>query len=110
MIRVTFFKHNGNYFRFESSGHSEFDEYGKDIVCSAVSTLAQTLVNSIFKLGIVDPTVQVEDDGYLNCEISTDQNVLENIEIQTIFKVIKIGIEGISEVYNENVELLEEEV
>ena len=109
MITVTFKKNNGYYYSFESKGHAQHGEYGEDIVCAAVSVLAQTLVNSIISLGVVEPIYEVYD-GYLSCEIPLNKGVLEDIEIQTIFKVIKIGAEGISEVYDKYVELLEEEV
>lgn len=29
---------------FTSIGHAEYDEYGKDIVCSAISAITQTIV------------------------------------------------------------------
>lgn len=32
---------------FEITGHANFDEYGSDIVCAAVSILAYTTVNSL---------------------------------------------------------------
>lgn len=32
------------------SGHAEYSEYGKDIICSAVSTLTQNLIYSIEQL------------------------------------------------------------
>ncbi|MBN2260336.1 MAG: ribosomal-processing cysteine protease Prp [Clostridiales bacterium] len=111
MIQVKFFKKNGKFYYFESKGHADFDEHGKDIVCAAISVLAQTLVNGILEISTIDPIVEVdEESGYLKCELPKDQSVLENIEIQTAFRIIKVGIEGISEVYDEYVELLEEEV
>ena len=110
MIWVTFYKKDESYYRFESSGHADYDEHGKDIVCAAVSTLAQTLVNALISVATVDPTVVVHEDGFLSCEIPCDSDVYDSDVVQTIFKTVKIGIEGISEVYTDYVELLEEEV
>ena len=111
MIYVKFIKKDGKYYYFESTGHAEYDEHGKDIVCAAISVLAQTLVNSIIKLSTIDPVVDIDEEkGYLKCEIPKDKSTLEDIQIQTAFKVIKVGIEGISEVYGDYVKLLEEEV
>ena len=39
MIKVVFYKSNGNYYGFRESGHSGYDEAGKDIVCAAVSEI-----------------------------------------------------------------------
>ena len=111
MNYVKFLKKNGKYYYFESTGHSDYEEHGKDIVCAAVSVLAQTLVNSIIKLSTIDPVVEVDEEkGYLKCEIPKDKSTLDDIKIQTAFEVIKVGIEGISEVYDDYVKLLEEEV
>lgn len=41
MIKI-FFKENGNV---EVLGHANYDEYGKDIVCSAVSSIVQFVAN-----------------------------------------------------------------
>ena len=110
MIRVTFYKKEDSYYRFESSGHADFDTHGKDIVCAAVSTLAQTLVNALISIATVDPTVVVREDGFLSCELQCDSDLCDSDVVQTIFKTTKVGIEGISEVYTDYVELLEEEV
>lgn len=93
-----------------SEGHAEYDEPGKDIVCAAVSVLAQTLVNALFETQKVNPTYRVDDEGFLDCEIPTETEVMQDIEIQTVFRTIKVGMEGISEVYDDYVILLEEEV
>jgi hypothetical protein len=92
-----------------TKGHADYDITGQDIVCAAVSTLAQTLVNSLEAQG-VDPTYSVDEDGYLDCIVPKVPEILDDIVTQTIFKTIKVGIEGISEAYGEYVRLFEEEV
>lgn len=49
MIEIKYTK-NGNTGCIEITGHANYAEHGKDIVCSAVSTLSQTLIASIEKL------------------------------------------------------------
>ena len=44
---------------FEITGHANFDEYGSDIVCAAVSMLAYTTVNSLDNYGY---DVEFSDD------------------------------------------------
>ena len=48
------------YKGFLCSGHAEYDEYGADIVCSAVSVVITGTVNSIEAL--TSDTFSVEDD------------------------------------------------
>ncbi|WP_345967326.1 ribosomal-processing cysteine protease Prp [Pseudothermotoga sp.] len=49
MIRARFFSSNGHYVSFCIEGHSGYDIKGKDIVCAAVSALAQHTARSLTK-------------------------------------------------------------
>lgn len=61
MIRAVFFKKSsGDYEGFQISGHAGYAEYGKDIICAAVSVLAQNTVNSIDAL--TDDSISVDVD------------------------------------------------
>ena len=64
MIKVTFFKKQGNFTGFEISGHSGFAEEGSDIVCSAVSSVAYMVANTLTEVSKVKADI-VLDDGYL---------------------------------------------
>lgn len=45
MIKVTY---NPAEYRMEIQGHADYGEYGKDIVCGAVSMLTMTLENMVY--------------------------------------------------------------
>ena len=47
MIDVIVFVKDGKYTGLKVSGHAEFEEEGKDIVCAAVSVLTMNLSNSL---------------------------------------------------------------
>ena len=48
MINVSLFEDsNKNVVGFEVSGHAEYADPGMDIVCSAVSALTITVINSV---------------------------------------------------------------
>ena len=47
MIKVDVKKVNNEITNIHISGHSEYDEFGKDIVCASVSSIVITSVNSI---------------------------------------------------------------
>ena len=48
MIRVTIYRTDRHeYTGFDISGHAEYDDPGKDVVCAAVSVLVINTVNSI---------------------------------------------------------------
>ena len=47
MISVVITKHNNEYIGFTLDGHAGYADFGKDIVCAAVSTLVINTINSI---------------------------------------------------------------
>ena len=47
MIKVVIDKKNDMYEKIILSGHAMYDEYGKDIVCAAASSIFITTVNAI---------------------------------------------------------------
>ena len=49
MITAEVTRKQGRYFSFSCRGHAEYDDPGKDIVCSAVSMLVINTANAIDK-------------------------------------------------------------
>ena len=50
MINVKIEKENAKYKKITILGHAMYDDYGKDIVCAAVSSIVITTVNGILAL------------------------------------------------------------
>lgn len=51
MIKVSIYKNASNLINgFKVMGHANYDEYGRDIICSAVSVLVINTINSIEQL------------------------------------------------------------
>ena len=50
MIKVSIVKENSKYKKISILGHAMYDDYGKDIVCSACSSIVITTVNGILAL------------------------------------------------------------
>lgn len=84
MINIVFLKHKDNIIGFEAKGHANFDIKGKDIVCSAVSSIIIGGLNAINNISNFEVKIQ---NGYVKClsnsKIDThDQIVIETIEVQ----------------------------
>lgn len=47
--------------QFIASGHAGYDDYGKDIVCAAITALATTTIGSLQALADIDPERRLED-------------------------------------------------
>ena len=80
-------------------GHSNYSTPGTDIVCSAVSVLAQTLVQSAFEL-CEDKTAWSIKEGEVILEY---QHPSERLRL--LIGAFIIGVGGIAEAYPEHVEL-----
>ncbi len=50
MIKVNIFKEKSKYKKITILGHAMYDDYGKDIVCSACSSIVTTTINGILAL------------------------------------------------------------
>ena len=59
------------------SGHANYDEYGKDIVCSAVSATVITTVNGI--LSIDNSAIEVTESENVEIKILKHSNVVDKL-------------------------------
>lgn len=86
---------------FRVEGHAGYAEVGKDIVCSAVSTLTVTLENALGQL--LDATIQEGQyvgESNPRIFISAPDN-----KTDLLVEMYKIGIEGVQEAYPDYVKL-----
>lgn len=103
------FRSNHEVIGYEIKGHSGFAEAGQDIVCAAVSVLAQTGANALEKLVGVEPEIQLED-GYLQVMLPKNLQESEREQAKTIFETILVGLEDVVEAYPRYVKLKYREV
>ena len=94
MIKVSFFKKGESFKGFELSGHSGYAEEGSDIVCSAVSSVAYMVANTVTEIIGVKASVTL-DDGYMKFvpEEATE-------EIQMLFKGMALHFNALAQQYD----------
>lgn len=107
MIAVTFFREGQSWVGFSAAGHSHFSPRGTDIVCSAVSSLAQTAVLALDQVAGIKPQWQ-KKEGLLECRLPAGAGSLP--ESQVIFQTILTGIRHIALEYPDYVKVCIEEV
>ena len=59
------------------SGHANYDEYGKDIVCASVSSIISCTINAI--LNINDKAIKYNDDKDLVIEILSSDEITSKL-------------------------------
>jgi len=109
MIRVEITRKFNHYSTVKVTGHAFAGEPGKDLVCAAVSTLAQTLANSVEEIGhIPEEAIELSiDSGYFELRL---QNEDLNDIVDIIFGTFRVGIEGIERTYSKYIKLIIKEV
>ena len=86
MIKV---KYNKNY--IEVSGHANYDNYGKDIVCASVSSIIYTTINGI--LNIDSGAIKFSDDLILRIDILKDDKVTKTLIENMIAMLMDLSVQ-----------------
>ena len=83
----------------EITGHAGSGEYGFDVVCASVSTLAINFINSIEKFAGYEPILELneEEGGYLRVEIPMDIPPHQREMTQLFFESFFLGMANLSE-------------
>src|SRR5690554_4674944 len=110
MIKAEIYKDNkGHIKRYIISGHAGYDVYGKDIVCAAVSVLAQTTLLSLVKVcGLEENTIRYsidEESGFLDVELPREIDTRVLGKTQVLLESFLVGINSIKESYPEHITL-----
>lgn len=109
MINVTIFKNSKlEYVGFELLGHAGYADSGMDIVCSAVSALTITVVNSIEELCEDDYSFdENQEEGFIR--LIANSNELSH-DMELILKVFVLGLSDIEKSYGDYICLTFKEV
>lgn len=99
MIKVIITKDKDLYQKVEVIGHAMYADYGKDIVCSSVSSIVTTTVNGILSFDKDSLSYEVSENGLIISNIKAD-----NIT-QTLIKNMISLLKELSENYPDNVKV-----
>ena len=87
MITVNVVKENKKYKKITILGHAMYDDYGKDIVCSACSSIVTTTVNGILALDKGGLSYLIGKKG-MTIEIKNDDQTTQ-ILINNMVRLLK---------------------
>ena len=99
MINVKITKENAKYKKISILGHAMYDDYGKDRVCAAASSIVTTTINGILALKKGSLSYLVSKKG-VNITIKDD-----NIETQILIGNMISLLKELENNYPENIEV-----
>ena len=102
MIKIQINKTNDKYSSLLVSGHSNYDEHGKDIVCAGVSAIVTGGLNAL----IIENKKKISyrvNDGYVNVDVLD----IDDDKLQIIMDVIVVQLKTIEESYKKYVKISE---
>ena len=106
MTKIKFFKMQDKFVGFECRGHSGYAEYGKDILCAAISTATQSCVIGITRVLNINAIVKQDDNsGYLKIELPLDLAKDKLAECQILFDTLYITIEDLIDGYSKYISM-----
>ncbi|MBR6406807.1 MAG: ribosomal-processing cysteine protease Prp [Lachnospiraceae bacterium] len=108
MLKVTVYQDSdGQAQGFQISGHSGYAEAGSDIVCAAVSALAENTVNSIeaFTEDETDVLAVNEEEGFLHYRLKKVSK-----ESALLLNALVLGLRNTEQSYGQFVQIRFEEV
>lgn len=90
---------------FEASGHAGYDEYGRDIVCSAVSALCIAVANGLER-HCSTPVHMETGDGYIRVvsESTSSSGEIDNSS-RVLYDTLEDALRGISEQYPDRISI-----
>lgn len=110
MIKICVKKSQQQYIAVSVTGHANYDDRGKDIVCASVSILAQTTLASLGNLSEIEFIDYKVEEGDLSFELPTNLNDQQRYDSNLLIESFLIGIKGILEIYPKYLDLKVEEV
>ena len=109
MINVIVIKEKQTIKTLEATGHSGYAEQGNDIVCSAVSTLMETLANSLIEIVKAKAEIKYDESvPHLSVTLfETDKDKCEKAQI--LMQSTLLGIKGVAYEFSKFIKIKEKQ-
>lgn len=103
MIKVKYYYNDDFSIKgFCLKGHADYAEIGYDIVCSAVTSNAIAVINSLDKLQKVEFDKVIGQEGHIECIVKDE--FLNDAKL--LLDHFQLSIEGIKREYPKNIKIL----
>ncbi|RQD70615.1 MAG: ribosomal-processing cysteine protease Prp [Tindallia sp. MSAO_Bac2] len=110
MVNIRLFRNKlGDIEKYVINGHANTAAYGEDIVCAAISVLAQTMILGINRTLESEPEWSAEE-GDLVCIVPENITNEQRTQINTLLETMVLGFENIQSQYPEAIRIETKEV
>ena len=109
MINVIVIKEKQTIKTIEATGHSGYAEHGSDIVCSAVSSLLETLANGLTEVVKAEVDVNV-DENIPHLSVTLKEEDDEKCKYaQVLMQTTLMGIKGVAQEFSKFIKIKEKQ-
>ena len=106
MTKIKFFKAQDKFVGFECSGHTGYDEFGRDILCATLSGITQACVMGIQNvLNIKIDVKRNDDEGYLKIELPKNLDGNKTKDAQILLDTLYVSIIDLMEGYSKYISM-----
>ncbi len=109
MTEIEILRKNGRIISYKAVGHAEYDEYGSDIVCAALSTALQFPLAGFQDVLEIYPRFEISSEGLLSVELADMDLKGKEREINTLLESMLVIVKQLSKDYPKNIKLVEKE-
>ncbi|MCJ1908704.1 ribosomal-processing cysteine protease Prp [Planococcus ruber] len=105
MINVKIKEASGRISSFEMSGHADFAEHGRDLVCAGASAVSFGAVNAIMELTGIEPGITQSESGYLKVDFPDGLDEKTDGQVQLLVRSMIVSLKTIEQDYEEYIKI-----
>lgn len=109
MTEIEILRKNGRIISYKAVGHAEYDEYGSDIVCAALSIALQFPLAGFQDVLEIYPRFEISSEGLLSVELADMDLKGKEREVNTLLESMLVIVKQLSKDYPKNIKLVEKE-
>lgn len=110
MINIIIVKSKNIIQTIEATGHSGYAESGADIVCSAVSTLTQSLINGLIEVVKIKPNYVIDEKiPHLSVSLPKDLTEEQLKLSQVLMRSTYLGLKNVANEFGKFIKLKEKQ-
>ncbi|SDZ34327.1 hypothetical protein SAMN05660462_02776 [Proteiniborus ethanoligenes] len=110
MTKITILRNsNDSIVEYEIKGHTDYDVFGKDILCASISILSQTALISLNEVcGIKRSNISYSIDdkkGYLKVSLPHGLPKAQREKADVVLETMLVGLRGLADIYPDYITL-----